>query len=280
MLGPNAAGKTTHQMITGFDQPTPVRTRSVVLTSKRSLLRRGSGWLMMRIFPSYDKLTAWEFFRFTGEVFRIDARASKKNAAELVERFHLRNSPTAPSKVSLTHAPAHRHRLALLHDPEVFIVDEPMVGLDPQHARVVKRRVKERALSRRDGAGVNPPAQHCRRDGGPHRASFMGGRLIAVGTREELRRKAAPRPPWRRFSFADLGGQAVTSGFVFTFPIQRDWIIQPARVSFGKGFFCFVGFCRFVQAGISASFFSLLFIRNEDISHDGGERHLLGSPRF
>ena len=37
----------------------------------------------------YDKLTAWEFFRFTGQIFRLDAARIEKNAQELVERFHL-----------------------------------------------------------------------------------------------------------------------------------------------------------------------------------------------
>jgi ABC-2 type transport system ATP-binding protein len=78
---------------------------------------------------------------------------------------------------------------ALLHDPEVFVIDEPMVGLDPQHARVVKDVLKERSLA---GMTVlvsthqlSIAEEMCDRIG-----IINGGKLIAVGTREELRRQS------------------------------------------------------------------------------------------
>ena len=78
---------------------------------------------------------------------------------------------------------------ALLHDPEVFVIDEPMVGLDPQHARVVKDVLKERSLA---GMTVlvsthqlSIAEEMCDRIG-----IINGGKLIAVGTRDELRRQS------------------------------------------------------------------------------------------
>jgi ABC-2 type transport system ATP-binding protein len=74
-----------------------------------------------------------------------------------------------------------------LHDPEVFVIDEPMVGLDPQHARVVKDVLKERSL-----AGMTVLMSTHELSVAEEMADRIGiingGKLIAVGTREELRK--------------------------------------------------------------------------------------------
>jgi ABC-type multidrug transport system ATPase subunit len=64
----------------------------------------------------------------------------------LIARFHLDEFVNLPIE-SLSHGTRQRVAIvsALLHDPEVFVIDEPMVGLDPQHARVVKDVLKERS---------------------------------------------------------------------------------------------------------------------------------------
>jgi ABC-2 type transport system ATP-binding protein len=78
---------------------------------------------------------------------------------------------------------------ALLHDPEVFVIDEPMVGLDPHHARVVKDVLKERS---REGMTVFVSTHQL--SVAEEMADRIGiiheGRLAAVGTREELRRQS------------------------------------------------------------------------------------------
>ena len=78
---------------------------------------------------------------------------------------------------------------ALLHDPEVFVIDEPMVGLDPQHARVVKDVLKERShagmtvlLSTHELSMAEEMADRI--------GIINGGKFIAVGTREELRKRS------------------------------------------------------------------------------------------
>jgi ABC-2 type transport system ATP-binding protein len=192
MLGPNAAGKTTTiKMITGLIKPTSGRTRICGFDVQTEPLEARQRLAYVPDFPFlYDKLTAWEFFRFTGEVFRIDAARIQKNAAELVERFHLEEFADRTLE-SLSHGTRQRIAIvsALLHDPEVFIVDEPMVGLDPQHARVVKDVLKERALS-----GVTVLVSTHQLSIAEEMADrigiLLGGRLIAVGTREELRRQS------------------------------------------------------------------------------------------
>ena len=75
---------------------------------------------------------------------------------------------------------------ALLHDPEVFVIDEPMVGLDPHHARVVKDTLKER--SRRGMTVFLSTHQLSVAEEIADRIGIIHqGRLVAVGTRDELR---------------------------------------------------------------------------------------------
>src|SRR5207249_1694807 len=92
----------------------------------------------------YEKLTPWEFFRFTGQLFQMEDDHIQTHGCELIERFHLQTSVNQPIE-GLSHGTRQRVAIvsALLHQPEVFVIDEPMVGLDPQHARVVKDVLKE-----------------------------------------------------------------------------------------------------------------------------------------
>ena len=118
----------------------------------------------------YDKLTAWEFFRFTGQLFQMSDAKIASNARELIVRFHLTDYVNRPLE-GLSHGTRQRVAIvsALLHDPEVFVIDEPMVGLDPQHARIVKDVFKERSLAGRDRAGLHASIGNRRRNGRPHR---------------------------------------------------------------------------------------------------------------
>jgi ABC-2 type transport system ATP-binding protein len=138
----------------------------------------------------YDKLTAWEFFRFTGQLFRLDAARIEKNARELVARFHLAEYVDRAME-GLSHGTRQRIAIvsALLHDPEVFIIDEPMVGLDPQHARVVKDVLKERS---RAGMTVLVSTHQLSiaEEMSDRIGIIHGGKLIAVGTRDELRQQS------------------------------------------------------------------------------------------
>ena len=148
LLGPNAAGKTTlMKMITGLIKPTSGRARICGFDVQTQPLAARQRLAYVPDFPFlYDKLTAWEFFRFIGEMFRLDAARIQKNADELVRRFHLEEFADRALE-GLSHGTRQRIAIvsALLHDPEVFVIDEPMVGLDPQHARVVKDVLKERS---------------------------------------------------------------------------------------------------------------------------------------
>jgi len=192
MLGPNAAGKTTTiKLLAGLIKPTSGHARICGFDIQTQPLEARQRLAYVPDFPFlYDKLTAWEFFRFTGEMFRLEAARIEKNARELVDRFHLEEFAYRTLE-GLSHGTRQRIAIvsALLHDPEVFVVDEPMVGLDPQHARVVKDVLKERSLAGTTVL-VSTHQLSIAEEMADRIGIILGGKLIAVGTREELRQQS------------------------------------------------------------------------------------------
>lgn len=145
-LGPNGAGKTTTiRMMAGLLQPTdgsilinghnvqnePIKAKSVI------------GFIPDRPFL-YEKLTATEFMRFVAELYEM--KDPGKRVSELLELFGL---PEWANELVENFSHGMKQRLvmasALLHHPKVLVVDEPMVGLDPRGARLVKDIFKDLA---------------------------------------------------------------------------------------------------------------------------------------
>jgi ABC-2 type transport system ATP-binding protein len=192
MLGPNAAGKTTTlKMLAGLMKPTSGCARVCGFDMQLQPLEARRRIAYVPDFPFlYDKLTAWEFFRFTGQLFQMTDAKIESNAQELIKRFHLKDYVDR-SLEGLSHGTRQRVAIvsALLHDPEVFVIDEPMVGLDPQHARVVKDVFKERSQ-----AGVTVLVSTHQLSIAEEMADRIGiihgGKLVAVGNREELRKQS------------------------------------------------------------------------------------------
>ena len=189
VLGPNAAGKTTTiKMIAGLMKPSEGRVRVAEFDVQDQALEARSRLAYVPDFPFlYDKLTPWEFIGFTGEIFRMERSEIDSRGKALVERFHLQDFVNKPIE-GLSHGTKQRVAIvsALLHDPEVFVIDEPMVGLDPQHARIVKDVLKERTER-----GMTVFLSTHQLSVAEEMADRIGiihqGQLIAVGTREELR---------------------------------------------------------------------------------------------
>lgn len=192
LLGPNAAGKTTTiKILTGLMKPTAGSARVAGFDVQTNPLEARRRLAYVPDFPFlYDKLTPWEFFRFTGQLFRLSEDRLQAAARELAARFHLEPFLGKPIE-GLSHGTRQRVAIvsALLHDPEVFVIDEPMVGLDPQHARIVKDVLKER--SRRGMTVFVSTHQLSVAEEMADRIGIMHqGRLIAVGTLDELRRQS------------------------------------------------------------------------------------------
>ncbi len=192
MLGPNAAGKTTTiKLLAGLIKPTAGAARICGFDIQTQPLEARRRLAYVPDFPFlYDKLTAWEFFRFTGQLFQLEAARIEQNARELVGRFHLAEFVDRPLE-GLSHGTRQRIAIvsALLHDPEVFVIDEPMVGLDPQHARVVKDVLKERSLTGMTVL-VSTHQLSIAEEMSDRIGIINGGQLIAVGTRDELRQQS------------------------------------------------------------------------------------------
>lgn len=192
VLGPNAAGKTTTiKILTGLIKPTSGAARVAGFDVQTDPLEARRRIAFVPDFPFlYDKLTPWEFIRFTGQLFQMSEARIKHAAEELITRFNLESFLRKPIE-GLSHGTRQRIAIvsALLHDPEVFVIDEPMVGLDPHHARVVKDVLKERS---RQGMTVFVSTHQL--SVAEEMADRIGiihqGRFIAVGTREELRQQS------------------------------------------------------------------------------------------
>jgi ABC-2 type transport system ATP-binding protein len=197
VLGPNAAGKTTTiRMITGLLKPTAGTVRVAGFDVQEQPLEVRRRLAYVPDFPFlYDKLTPWEFLRFVGQLFQLDDARIRRAGTELVKRFNLEEHAGKPIE-GLSHGTRQKVAIisALLHDPEVFVIDEPMVGLDPHHARVVKDVLKERSR-----AGMTVFVSTHQLSLAEEMADRIGiihqGRLVALGTREELRRQSGASGP-------------------------------------------------------------------------------------
>jgi len=192
LLGPNAAGKTTTlKILAGLMKPTAGATRVCGFDMQTQPLAARRKIAYVPDFPFlYEKLTAREFFRFTGQLFQMPDEKIQTNTENLILRFHLGEFADRALE-GLSHGTRQRVAIvsALLHEPEVFVIDEPMVGLDPQHARVVKDVLKERSragmtvlLSTHELSIAEEMADRI--------GIIHGGKMIALGNREELRKQS------------------------------------------------------------------------------------------
>lgn len=191
LLGPNAAGKTTTiKLITGLIRPTAGSVKVAGHDVQLHPLEARRRLAYVPDFPFlYDKLTPWEFIRFTGEVFLMPPAEVEQAARKWVARFNLEPYLAQPIE-GLSHGTKQRVAIvsALLHAPEVFVLDEPMVGLDPHHARVLKDILKECAL-RGTTVLVSTHQLSVAEEMADRIGIMHHGRLVAVGTRDELRRQ-------------------------------------------------------------------------------------------
>jgi ABC-2 type transport system ATP-binding protein len=211
-LGPNGAGKTTTiRMLTGVLRPTGGRALlgGHDVAAEPGAAKRLLGYIPDRPFL-YDKLTGREFLRFVSGLWGQDGRATEARADELLELFEL--SAWSDTLVE-SYSHGMRQKLlissALVHGPRVIVVDEPMVGLDPKAARMIKELLRSFV----DQGGTVFLSTHtlevaealCDRI-----AIIQDGRIRAVGTMDELRSEAEAGTAGLEEIFLKLtGGEAV-----------------------------------------------------------------------
>ena len=144
-IGPNGAGKTTTiRMMGGIIEPTSgeiiisgINVRKDPVEAKKII-----GFVPDRPFL-YEKLTGMEFLKFVSDLYHVDIKVFVRRSEELLKQFALWNWA---NEIIEAYSHGMKQRLiiaaALLHDPKVMIIDEPMVGLDPEAVRMVKDILK------------------------------------------------------------------------------------------------------------------------------------------
>jgi len=188
-LGPNGAGKTTTiRMIAGLLKPTTGRVEidGHDLAREPEAAKGALGFIPDRPFL-YEKLTAAEFLRFHAGLYGLTGEPVTARLTELLELFELLGWKDELVE-SFSHGMKQRLVMcaAFLHRPRAVVVDEPMVGLDPRGARLIKDVF--RAMSRKGVAilmsthTLEVAQEMCDRI-----SIIMGGRIIARGTVEDLR---------------------------------------------------------------------------------------------
>ncbi|MEX1257553.1 MAG: ABC transporter ATP-binding protein [Gemmatimonadota bacterium] len=191
-LGPNGAGKTTMiRMIAGVLVPSAgtIRVGGDDLAESPGSAKRRIGYIPDRPFL-YEKLSGAEFLRFVAGLWGMEGPEIEARAERYLRLFSLWDW-----KDELLESYSHgmRQKLlissALLHDPDLIVVDEPMVGLDPRSARILK----DLLLGFVEKGGAVFLSTHtlevaealCDRI-----AIIAAGKVIALGTMDELRAQA------------------------------------------------------------------------------------------
>ncbi len=192
-LGPNGAGKTTTiRCMMGILKATTGQVlldgHDVVNDAQRA--KAISGFIPDRPFI-YEKLSGREFLNFIGKLHRVDAARLSKRIAELLELLEL-----TPWQDELVESYSHgmKQRLvvcgALIHQPKILVVDEPMVGMDPKGARTLKDLFRALAQSGTtvflSTHSIAVAEEICHRIG-----IIRKGRLIACGDMAEIHRQAS-----------------------------------------------------------------------------------------
>jgi ABC-2 type transport system ATP-binding protein len=192
-LGPNGAGKTTTiRTMMGILKP----TSGQILLGKHDVIKEPekakaiSGFIPDRPFI-YEKLSGHEFLEFVGKLHRVETARLRHRIAELLDLLEM-----TPWKDELVESYSHgmKQRLvvcaALIHEPRILIVDEPMVGMDPKGARTLKDLLRALAANGTtvfmSTHSISVAEEICHRIG-----IIQKGRLIACGSTAEIHRRTS-----------------------------------------------------------------------------------------
>jgi ABC-2 type transport system ATP-binding protein len=191
-IGPNGAGKTTTlRMMSGILSPTEgsVTIDGIDMARQPEKAKQRMGYIPDRPFV-YEKLTGMEYLRFTADLFGVEDGLFKGQSESLLKRFSLYDWRDELIE-SYSHGMKQRLIIsaALLHDPRVLVIDEPMVGLDPAGIRMIKNLFRDLAKKGTtlfmSTHTLSVAEDLCDRIGVIHK-----GILISMGTVEELKNSA------------------------------------------------------------------------------------------
>ena len=215
-LGPNGAGKTTTlRMIAGILRPTggSVHIGDIDVTQNPMAAKAILGYIPDRPYI-YEKLTGAEFLRFVAGLYSQNGKVIEHRGRELLTLFDLDDW-----RDELVESYSHgmRQKLiissAFIHKPDVIVVDEPMVGLDPKAARILKDLFRE--YTRRGHTimmsthTLEVAETMCDRIG-----IIQGGTIRALGTMSDLRASSESGEQGLEDIFLKLTGENAAREFV------------------------------------------------------------------
>lgn len=145
-LGPNGAGKTTMiRMLTGIIRPTSgnIKIGDYDLYKEPQKSRAMIGYVPDRPYL-YEKLSPIEYFDFMGGLYNLDKSRVKEISEKMLKQFDLWDKRNELIE-SFSHGMKQKTAMiaAILHDPDILVVDEPTVGLDPKSIKLVKEYFKQ-----------------------------------------------------------------------------------------------------------------------------------------
>jgi len=215
-LGPNGAGKTTTlRMIAGILRPTAgsVRISGLDVAADPIAAKRILGFIPDRPFI-YEKLTGIEFLRFVAGLYSQDGKDIEHRSRELLALFDLEEW-----RDELVESYSHgmRQKLiissALVHKPDVIVVDEPMVGLDPKAARILKDLFRE-YVRRGHTIMMSTHTLEVAETMCDRIAIIQAGKIRALGTMDDLRAASEQGDEGLEDIFLRLTGENAAREFV------------------------------------------------------------------
>jgi ABC-2 type transport system ATP-binding protein len=191
-LGPNGAGKTTTlKIIAGLLRPTSGKVHVAGFDMTQKVI---SAKKLISYVPDvpyvYEKLTGREFLYFIAELYTLDKSDYQKDVDDLLTLFHIQDYADILME-NYSHGMRQKIVIssAILHNPKLIVIDEPMVGLDPRSVRLVKDILKEKT---RQGTTIFM-ATHTlslAEEVADRIGIINKGKLISLGTVEEIKKVA------------------------------------------------------------------------------------------
>ena len=188
-IGPNGAGKTTTiKLLMGILQPTEGR----IIVGGRDMAQEPiEAKRLIGFVPdsheTYDRLTGLEYLRFMADIYGVDSEARKAHIEKYLALFELED---AAGEQIRSYSRGMKQKLtiigALIHKPPVWVLDEPMVGLDPRASHILKQEMR-RHCDEGNTVFFSTHVLEVAEKLCDEIAIIDKGRVVAQGTLEQLR---------------------------------------------------------------------------------------------
>ena len=192
ILGPNGAGKTTTlKLVAGLLKPSAgtISVHGYDINEHTMHVKKLISFIPDVPFV-YEKLSGREFLYFIGELYKKSRKQCEAEAERLLELFHMEDYGDQLME-SYSHGMKQKVVIcsALLHDPRIILIDEPMVGLDPKSIRLVKDILRERA-DHGTTIFMSTHTLNLAEEISDRIGIIHNGRLVGLGTVDEIKRAA------------------------------------------------------------------------------------------